>query len=301
MKIKMNKIILTIFIYFFGFVASIKAADLEIPEITDTINFSKKGSINVTLEEKESQTKIEGAEITIYQIANATEKNNNLAFEYTDELKNCQVDLENLQVDDLTSKISQCLTSETANIKKTTNKNGLASFKDLTLGLYLVRQTNQVEGYSQIDDFLVMLPKVENNKWIYSINAQPKTDIFKVFDLKVIKVWNQQNKEKTHPQEVIINLYKDEKLIDTITLNEKNNWTYTWENIEKSDKYTVVENEVKGYTATYQKEGNVFTITNTDKLAETGQIYLPIIILSSIGTILILLGFFQIKRHSNEE
>ena len=66
-----------------------------------------------------------------------------------------------------------------------------------------------------------------------------------------------------------------------VKLNENNNWTYTWNQIEKSDKYSVKEiNVPKGYKVTYSNEEYVFTVTNTDTLANTGQFYYSIIILT---------------------
>ena len=64
----------------------------------------------------------------------------------------------------------------------TTNNQGYASFNNLDLGLYLIEQTNKVDGYSKIDPFLIYMPKFEENKWIYEINAIPKVDIIRLFD-----------------------------------------------------------------------------------------------------------------------
>ena len=49
---------------------------------SNTIDFNEKGSIEITLFEKNDNVKIEGAELTIYKIANAHEKNHNLVLEY---------------------------------------------------------------------------------------------------------------------------------------------------------------------------------------------------------------------------
>ena len=46
---------------------------------------------------------------------------------------------------------------------------------------------------------------------------------------------------------------------------------------------------------TYKVNNNVFTVTNTDTLANTGQIFYPIIILFVVGIILILLGIRIIR------
>ncbi len=292
---KLNKVIFTILMFILVSTLSVKA------ESSHTVDFSKKGSLTVTLTEKEHDEPIENAEITIYKIADAKSKDNNLVFEYTEELKECKVSLSNLKANNLTNDIEKCVQGITSDLIKKTNNKGVAKFNDLDLGLYLVTQSKSVKGYSNIDSFLIMTPKVENNKWIYNIKSAPKTEIYKTIDVKVIKVWNKQNEKNELPKQVTIQLLKGEELIDQVILNKDNNWTHTWEDIEKSDKYQVIEIDIpEGYTPSYKVENNVYTITNTDKLPETGQVYLPIIILSGLGILLITIGLFELKKESNE-
>lgn len=298
-KIKNNLAALIIFLL--GSIAIVNAEEIETDLGTHTIDFSKKGSIKITLTEEQEKEAISGAEITIYKVASASEEDHKLIFTYTDEFNHCKASLDNLNDTSITKEISKCTKDVSSKLVQTTNNLGTVKFKNLDLGLYLVTQSNKVEGYSNIDSFLVMIPKVEDNKWIYNIKSEPKTDIYRTINLQVIKVWNKQNKNTKLPDNVTIDLYKDDELIDTITLSNENNWTYIWKDIEKSDSYKVVEKNIpKGYTATYTQEGYVFTVTNTDKLAETGQIYLPIIILASIGSILVLAGIFEFKKETNE-
>lgn len=298
-RIKNNLVALIIFLL--GSIAIVNAEEIETVLGTHTIDFSKKGSIKITLTEEQDNEAISGAEITIYKVASADEEEHKLIFTYTDEFNHCKTSLDNLNDTSITKEISKCAKDVSSELVQTTNNLGSVKFKNLDLGLYLVTQSNKVEGYSNIDSFLVMIPKVEDNKWIYNIKSEPKTDIYRTINLQVIKVWNKQNKNTKLPDNVTIELYKDEELIDTITLNNENNWNYIWQDIEKSDSYKVVEKNIpKKYTATYTQEGYVFTVTNTDKLAETGQIYLPIIILASIGSILVLAGIFEFKKETNE-
>lgn len=293
--------LLAFIIFFLGIITVVNAEELETDLGTQTVDFSKRGSIKITLTEEQDDEAISGAEITIYKIASAGEENHNLKFTYTEEFAHCEASLDDLKNTELTKEISKCTKEVTSELVLTTNENGIVKFNDLDLGLYLITQSNHVEGYSNIDSFLVMIPKVENNKWIYNIKSEPKTDIYRTIDLQVIKVWNKQNKNTELPDSVTIELYKDEELIDTVKLSDENNWNYIWNDIEKSDSYSVVEKDIpKGYTATYTQEGYVFTVTNTDKLAETGQIYLPIIILASLGSILVLIGILEFKKETNE-
>lgn len=283
MKRKVNYLFIAI-ILFISLITNVKA---------NTIDLSKKGSIRVTLKEKSENVLIDGAEITIYYVGDASIKDNNLVFNKREELT-CDVSLDNLKDTKLVSNISKCINDNVIKYFGTTN-NGKVTFNNLNQGLYLVSQTKNVEGYSLIDSFLVAIPKVEDNKWVYDINALPKVDIYKVIDLVVEKKWNTIS--KNIPKYVNIELYKGEELIDTIELSEENNWTYTFENIEKSDKYSIKEiNIPKGFTPSYKVNEYIFTVTNSDILADTGQIFYPIIISFIAGFIFIVFGIKYIKE-----
>lgn len=264
------------------------------------IDFNKKGKITIALNESIDSTPIEGAEITIYKVATATSENNNLVFKYIDSIKNCDGDLSNLSDISLTSKIDKCI----ENIDLTpqinlTNELGIVEFNNLDLGLYLVKQTNKVEGYSNIDSFLVTIPKAIDNKWTYEINANPKTDIIRLMDITVEKKWDMVNNNT--PNKVTIQLLKKDEIIDTIILNKENNWTYTWKQIEASDEYSVKEiNIPAGYTDTYRQVENKFIVTNTKTLVQTGQNIFLIELLSVTGLIFITIGLIYNKRKNYE-
>ena len=264
MKKKLNKIFIVFVISLFVMVNPTFAL-----ENNNIVDFARKGSISITLEDKDNSIYIKGAEISLYHIANAIEENHQLKFEYTEELSDCSSSLNDLENGILVDEISKCITDETSNIKKTTDNNGNVGFDNLSLGLYLVMQTNIVDGYSSIDSFLVMIPKEENNKFIYDIEANPKTEIYQVIDLIVEKVWNTTDNNIVDSIEV--GLYKGNKLLDKVILNKDNNWSYTWERMEKSDGYSVREiNVPAGFTDTYRQVENKFIITNTKKLVQTG-------------------------------
>lgn len=281
--------LLVVITLFFGFMITVDAKE------NHTVDFSRKGSIEVTLHEMSEDTYVEGAEITIYKIADAYLDGVNLAFKYTDEFSSCSVSLDDLTIDDLSKKITLCVKPESVGTSLITNDFGTVIFNDLDLGLYLVSQTNKVEGYSNIDSFLVQIPKVIDNSWTYDIIANPKTDIYKEIDLVVNKVWNTDSNKL--PEKVEIELLLDGEVIDTVILNSTNKWTHTFKNLEKSDKYSVREiNIPKGYKVSYANNEYIFTVTNTDTLANTGQLFYSIIILAVFGLIFILLGVIEIKK-----
>lgn len=271
----------------------------------NTIDFNSKGSIEITLNEKTDNEKIEGAEILLYKVADAKSENHNLVFEYIDELKSCNASLNDLETKSKSEEIEKCINENIKSLKQITDINGTVKYNDLDLGLYLVKQNNIVEGFSKIDSFLVMIPKIVNNKWIYDIKSTPKTDIIRVIDINVKKVWNTSTSNTNDsiklPRSIEVELLLNDKVIDTVKLSKDNNWSYTWEDLAKSEEYTIKEiNVPKGYTPSYQKDNNTFIVTNTSTLVQTGQMLWIVMLLIITGITFIIISIIY-DRKTNEQ
>ena len=264
------------------------------------VDFNKLGSISITLKENEEELFVEGAELSIYKIANVSSKDYNLFYEFESNLSDCEADLSDLLNPNLTDEILACMENKEINKQsKLTNDKGNVKFEDLKLGIYLVKQTNSVEGYSATSPFLVSIPKTENNEWLYDIIAEPKTDIIRLMDIYVEKKWD--NISNNTPKEVTIELLKNGEVVDTVILNNENNWKHVWKQIEKSDEYSVKEiNIPKGYTATYRQVDNTFIVTNTKVLVQTGYNILIIELLAIFGLLFIVGGYIYDKRKNYE-
>ena len=150
------------------------------------------------------------------------------------------------------------------------------------------------------------LPKFENGKEIvYTVteNAVPgyetKIEGFTITnthepettELNVQKFWkDENNKDKTRPESVKITLYANGKSTGkTVTLNEKNQWFDSFENLPKFDngkeiKYTVKEASLAMYKASYSYNGTKAVVTNTlSESPNTGDT-------SNVGLYLALMG-----------
>lgn len=264
------------------------------------VDFNEKGSIEITLVEKNDNVKIEGAELTIYKVTDAYEENHNLFLKYVSELSSCNVSLEDLESASVTSNIEKCIPSDYNGISKLTNQDGYVKYDNLDLGLYLIKQTNKVDGFSKIDSFLAMIPKEIDNSWEYNIKATPKTDIIRVMDINVRKVWNTSNNNTNHgvnlPKSITIELLLNDEVVDTVKLSNENEWKHTWIDLPKSDSYIVREiNVPKGWTVTYQKEDNSFIVTNTSTLVQTGQMLWIVLLIGMIGIVFIIISLVYNK------
>ena len=89
--------------------------------------------------------------------------------------------------------------------------------------------------------------------------------------LTVNKVWKDENNaDKLRPESVEVELYGNGKKLSTATLNEENNWTYIFNEIDMNEngekiEYTVKETtKLKGYTTEITGDQETgYTITNT--------------------------------------
>ena len=127
-------------------------------------------------------------------------------------------------------------------------------------------------------------------EYVYAVNASPKTEVESLTTITIKKVWNTNASTKA-ADSVTVQLLNNGNVIKTATLNEQNNWQITYTNMSESDAYSIKEvNIPKGFTATYKQDGYLFTVTNTEVLAQTGQLMWPIPVLAFSGMLLIAVG-----------
>lgn len=282
----MKKIIFTLIAF---------AAFLGIVDADSIVDLHKKGSISITLK---GETPVINAEIEVIKIGKVSIVNNNLLFEYVDELNDCNCKLSDENIND----IETCIQNKNLKAEiKYTNNNGEVKFNNLDLGVYYIRQNNKVKNFSQIEPILIMLPKEIDSSFEYNIDASPKIEITDLTDIKIKKIWNTDKKDKILDY-VTIELYKGNEKIQTVILNEENNWEMIIEDMPKSDSYTIKEIGLpKGYTISYSSNEYVFTVTNTPSLVDTGQMTYLYKVTSYIGIMLIVVGTILKKRESNEK
>ena len=173
--------------------------------------------------------------------------------------------------------------------------------------------------------FMVMLPSLdkENNVWSYDVAVSPKFDRSKIpgssgddtITRKVLKVWEDKGQEKDRPEEVIVQLLRDGKVFDTVTLNAANNWRYTWTALDNGYSWTVVEKETDNYTVEVTQEGITFVVKNTHNedipdepttptkptLPQTGQLWWPVPVLIAAGLLFVVIGLLRRRGAADEK
>ena len=259
---------------------------------------TKIGSISVTLTDPNGKTPIVGAELSIYHVATVSlNTSGNLSYVYTADFAETGISLTDPE---LAAKLEAYLSEhEVPSIQLITDETGTAS-RHLVLGLYLILQTNTVEGFAPCTPFLVTLPAETEDGYVYDVNATPKTELAKLTDITIKKVWNTDASSKA-TDSVTVNLLRGGKVVQTAVLNDSNNWQITYTDMPESDAYTIEEVDVpQGFTATYKQRGYVFTVTNTSTLIQTGQLIWPIPVLAFAGVLLIGAGSVLVRKKRDQ-
>ena len=149
--------------------------------------------------------------------------------------------------------------------KQLTSSNWAYSFTDL----YKYQAGHENEERYLINYEVKELTKVDGYFTTYGNNSIINTHVPEKTEVSVSKVWNDNDDQDGLRDEVVVVLKADDDVAKRATLNEDNDWEYTFENLPKykaGEKivYSIEEIEIKGYTSRITgtaEEG--FTITNT--------------------------------------
>ncbi len=145
--------------------------------------------------------------------------------------------------------------------------NGYLKFSNLGEGLYLVAgDPVQIDNaYYFPAAFFIEISEQSLDK-DYDLTAYPKyvyRDFTEGSEYSVKKVWlNDEHEPGMRPTELIVDVYRDEVLFETVTLSEANDWTYTW-TADRYYEWRVMERVVPDhYFVVYRTNGVQYVIEN---------------------------------------
>ena len=251
----------------------------SVAQAAGSIDLTRKPTLTLTC--RDGKTALSGAKFSIYRVADADETGELTVRSEFDEF---DLDIRGKN-DRRWREMAQTLESYVLRRELTpadsgkTDKTGMLTFptqgKTLAAGLYLVIGERHTQGGNDYDaePFFVLLPTqdLENNEWVYDVSANvkfgktPVPDDGDTVTRKVLKVWDDDGAEDSRPQEITVELLRNCKVYDTVKLSEKNNWRYTWLDLDADARWSVTEKTVSGYTVSITREGITFVVTNTKK------------------------------------
>lgn len=196
-----------------------------------------------------------------------------------------------------------------ATAEAVSDETGKVRFEKLETGLYYVPAVTATDnGFCYyFASAIVSLPNLDGEgNWNYSVAVNTKPDVRPPasgdLEYKILKLW-QGDGEHERPQEVTVDIIKDNKVVKTVVLSAENNWNYIWYAADDGSIWTVAERDVApGYTVTIKKSATTFSIINSyDKnppgpppTGDTSNIGLYILLIGVSGIGLVLAGL-QLK------
>ena len=256
--------------------------------------------------------KFAGTEFCAYRVAKFEWSG---ALTLTDEFSELSVDFVKLDQADwrsLAETLSTYVITEKIEPDQTqkTDAKGRASFSDLKPGVYLVvgdSVLTKTQYFIPMPSMIAIPFADENNKWDYEQDVKIKYEYGDrdLVDITAVKVWSDKGWKPLRPKYITVHLYGNGEKMDEVRLNKYNNWRYTWEDLDGSVIWKVVEYPVpEDYTVTIEREGKVITITNSrppadedDILPQTGLDWWPVWILAALGMTLFTLGWIRSRKN----
>lgn len=209
----------------------------------------------------------------------------------------------------------------TAKVLCDKRENKYTFFIDYTqLGIYEYTLTVHKSEYylseGSVDQVYTVKVAVTNNSdysgYVVEVGAkeagaEEKSDIVVTnryvdpLELKVVKKW--VDKDSSRPASVSIDLMLEDQVEETLVLSRKNGWQGSFSGLDPRQNWKVKESKVPaGYTATYKfdQKNNIWYVTNTGSLIQTGQLNWPIPVLCGAGLLMIGVGIAVLLRKKEE-
>lgn len=158
----------------------------------------------------------------------------------------------------------------------TTNRNGVAVFDDLPVGLYLVTgdpytvtKANGEVWDCEPSAYFVCLPywtdqSGRGEEWVYDlvVNGAKKDEFpHETVSRRVIKIWS----SGTRREPVTVELLRNGRVVDTVELSSRNNWRYEWTDLEPGYRWEVLERSGP-YQVSISQTGGTYRIVNSTAL-----------------------------------
>lgn len=182
--------------------------------------------------------------------------------------------------------------------------------ENLEVGLYFIKtKTIDNKDYKLIfDDFLINIPNLDDDGyWDYDVNIYPKIEQYipeyEKITYTVIKEW--QDDSNNRPNQIEIEIYKDDVLMEKKTLSSLDNWKYSWDTIDDGSNWTVIERNIPdNYSVSIINKSNKFIIINKDsnykednpKTIDNIKIYLYLLLGSFLGIIILIFSLILNRK-----
>ena len=140
---------------------------------------SRNGHCSITVSMSYKGRAVGGGTLALYKVGDVAEDDGNYSFVPVEEIQADIPKFGDIESPDLAGRLAALegkLTPVTSN-PVTVDRDGNATFSNLTFGLYLVVQKTAASGYGKTAPFLVSVPYLYADEYQYHVTSQPKTDL----------------------------------------------------------------------------------------------------------------------------
>ena len=140
---------------------------------------SRNGHCSITVSMTYKGKAVRGGTLALYKVGDVAEDDGNYSFVPVEEIQADIPEFGDIESPDLAGRLAELkgkLTPVTSD-PVTVDRDGNATFSDLTFGLYLVVQKTAASGYGKTAPFLVSVPYLYRDEYQYDVTSQPKTDL----------------------------------------------------------------------------------------------------------------------------
>lgn len=151
------------------------------------------------------------------------------------------------------------------NIKGNFDSDGIFTINGLENKLWLIKSGDFIKDNIEYK----AIPQIIDSSKISSLDIVETKYEFEVpkdssITYTVQKEWIDVN--NIEHDAILVNIFHNGVIYDTVSLSDKNNWTYKWSGLNDKDNWYVQENNIPSdYTASYSRISNTFIITNTSQ------------------------------------
>ncbi len=267
-------------------------------------DYTKTGSVAVDITTAKGEA-VSGGTLTAYLLADAVNKDGDNVFILMEDFKDSGLDLSAIGTEENGSPKLAAAAAEYAAKNSITGKTaavdekGHAVFTELSLGVYVVVQTEPAKGYEPIRPFAVTVPFWDGSKLVYDVTANPKPEsavALAKYDPPMEKLVVEKNGKAPKDSEFVFRMEPKEPWYPmpeanaaaydpstgslTITVKGAGSYEFGWMYFSKSDvgnTYIYDVYEVKGDAADYEYDTQIYTLTIKVTYDETaGEIKLDI-------------------------
>ena len=140
---------------------------------------SRNGHCSITVSMTYKGKAVRGGTLALYKVGDVAEDDGNYSFVPVEEIQADIPEFGDIESPDLAGRLAELkgkLTPVTSD-PVTVDRDGNATFSDLTFGLYLVVQKTAASGYKKTAPFLVSVPYLDDGAYVYAVASDPKTEL----------------------------------------------------------------------------------------------------------------------------